>query len=339
MKRWWRFWVELFARRERGTNLAALRMAVGCAVLYSLLSVWAADLVEPLWFDHVHGGLQDANRTWLLDLLGGATPGVIWSLFWIAVGTALCVVVGFGGRIATFTLLQAYAALVATNPNTSGGGDLLITNALWLLTLGAPTATLAVDCRLRTGGWSSDRLVSAWPRYLFVFQLVVVYFAAGIQKTSVHWTPGGGYLALHYVLQEPTWIRWDPTWFEALSPITRVATAVTWHWEQLALLLLLVYYYRYTRERPGRLRRLFNRRDLRKPWAFIGIGLHVGILLVINVGPFSLISMAYYLALWTPDELEGGAARLWRRLRRRPSGLRDQDHAAAGGQGQVEGSA
>jgi hypothetical protein len=317
MKSRWRFWVELFARRERGTSLAALRIGVGCAALYSLLSVAAAGLVEPLWLDQAHGGMQRAHPTWLLELLGVATPGVIWSLFWIAVGTAVCVIVGLGGRVATFVLLQVYAALVASNPNTSGGGDLLITNALWLLTLGWSTASLSLDCRMRTGRWWSDRLVSAWPRYLFVFQLVVVYFAAGAQKTSVHWTPGGGYLALHYVLQEPTWIRWDPAWFETLSPLTRIGTAITWHWEQLAPLLLLVYYYRYTRERAGRLRRLFNRRDLRKPWAAIGLGLHVGILLVINVGPFSVISMAYYLALWTPDELEAGAARVWRKLWRR----------------------
>ena len=62
------------------------------------------------------------------------------------------------------------------------GDDRLLTNALWLLVLSRSTATLSLDCRLRTGQWVSSVLVPAWPRYLALYQLVLVYGTTGLQK-------------------------------------------------------------------------------------------------------------------------------------------------------------
>jgi hypothetical protein len=146
--------------------------------------------------------------------------------------------------------------------------------------------------------------VSAWPRHLLIFQILFVYTATGLQKTSILWTPAGEYAALYYVLQDPTWTRFDGELFATLYPVTQLATAVTWHWEQLSLGLLLYYYFRQTRDRPGRLRRWFLRWDLRVAWVAIGIALHIGILVLLSVGPFSLVAMAYYVTLFSPDEVE-----------------------------------
>ena len=57
--------------------------------------------------------------------------------------------------------------------------------------------------------------------------------------------------------------------------------------------------------RGGRLRRWVLRYDLRKPFAAIGVGLHLGILALLNVGPFSPISLSYYLCLIPPRVSEG----------------------------------
>jgi hypothetical protein len=59
--------------------------------------------------------------------------------------------------------------------------------------------------------------------------------------------------------------------------------------------------------------RLLLRWDLRKPFVLVGVGLHLGILLTLEVGPFSLVSLAYYLALFSPDDRE--ALRVWWRAR------------------------
>lgn len=306
----WRFWVDLVGRREPGTALAAFRVAVGLSVLFAVGSMVADDMVGVLWVDADHGGvwqLGPGNR--LLRLLGGPTPRAVWTLVAVALASGALVAAGLLGRAAAFVALHSYQALFTAFPVTAGGYDRMITNALWMLVLGASTATLSADCRIRTGKWRSDAPIAAWPRYLIIFQLVVIYTSTGLHKLSATWTPAGGYSALYWVLQEPTWRRFDTAWAAWAYPLTQVATALTWHWELSAPLLLLVYWYRATPERPGRLRALFNRRDLRIPYAAVGVLLHLGILVLLNVGPFSWISFAYYLCLWRPEEIEAAARR------------------------------
>src|SRR5690606_28372158 len=139
----------------------------------------------------------------------------------------------------------------------------------------------------------------AWPRAVLVFQLLLMYTMTGVQKVGHSWTPMGGYTALHYVLNDPTWLRWDlGSWPWLLGPVLRVSTAITWHWEQLSLLLLLHWFFRWrVTDSPSWLGRVFVRWDLRYPWAAIGVVLHVGILVFFDVGPFSLVSLAYYVCL------------------------------------------
>jgi hypothetical protein len=302
MRRLWSAWVELTTLREPGSSLARFRIAVGLVILYAILSMIAAGLVEVMWVDAAYGGLQTlSTRHWLVGLMGGRTPTTAWTLVGGSLVLASLLVVGLGGRLTALLTLQAYYALTSAHGTLSGGYDTLITNALWLLVLAQSTATLSLDCRRRTGRWTTDRPVPAWPRYLVIVQLVVVYGATGLHKLSPVWTPGGDSSALYWVFQEPTWRRFDMTWTASVFPLTQLATAVTWWWEVLAPLLLVVYWARYTAARGGRVRRVLNRFDLRKPWAAVGVALHLGILVLLNVGPFSPISLAYYLCLIPPS--------------------------------------
>jgi hypothetical protein len=310
MKRWWAALVDLTSIREPGTSLARFRIAVGLIIVYALLSMIAAGLVDVMWVDAAYGGLQTlSTRHWLVGLMGGRTPTAAWTLVGGGLVLASLLVVGLGGRLTALLTLQAYYALTSAHGTLAGGYDTLITNALWLLVLAESTATLSLDCRRRTGRWTSDRPVPAWPRYLVIMQLLVVYGATGLHKLSPVWTPGGDYSALYWVFQEPTWRRFDMDWTASVFPITQLGTAVTWWWEVLAPLMLVVYWARYTAERGGRVRRLLNRFDLRKPWAAVGVGLHLGILVLLNVGPFSPISLAYYLCLVPPGVGPGAAGK------------------------------
>lgn len=303
LRRWWRAWVELLSIREPGTSLARFRIAVGLVILYSLTSMIAADLVEVMWVDAAHGGLQtlDAGH-WLVALLGGRTPGTAWTLVGSGLVLAGMLAVGLGGRLTVLATLQVYYALVTAKSTLTGGYDTLIINGLWILFLSECTATLSVDCRRKTGRWRSDRPVPAWPRYLLILQLVVVYTTTGMYKLSPVWTPGGDHSALYWVFQDPTWRRFDMDFTASWYWVTQLATAVTWWWEVTAPLLLVVYWLRYTKDRGGRLRALVRRYDLRKVWAAVGIGLHLGIVVMLNVGPFSPISLSYYLSLIPPRD-------------------------------------
>jgi hypothetical protein len=320
MKSPWGFWVRLFSDQEEGTSLALFRIAIGMCTLYSLLSIAGAGLVGPLWTHVDHGGMRALTGNWFVQLLGGTTPGVVWGLWVTAFCCTLACVAGLGGRIVgklvMLTLLLSYNGLITINSFASGGYDVLMTNAFWILLLAEPNATLSLHARTRTGSFVSDRQISAWPRYVLLFQLLVMYTFTGLQKTALVWTPAGGYTALYWITQDPTWMRFDGAFAAWVSPLLRVGTAVTWHWEQMSIFLLLWYHARYTEAKGGRMRRWILKRDWRIGWALVGLLLHLGILILVNVGPFSWVTLAFYFLLWTPSEHRRAWLR-WRLRRRR----------------------
>lgn len=321
LKRWWAAWVTLFDRREPGDAMALFRITVGVIVVWVLLSMLLTGLSDIVWVDKAHGGYRGlGDGPYLVKWLGGPTPGVIRGLIGVTVAAGALLVLGLGGRLTAFVTLQGYIALHRLDGNASGSSDILVTNALWLLVLARSTATLSLDCRLRTGRFRSDEEIQAFPRYLGMLQIVVMYWSTGLQKISVYWFPTGSYSALYYVLQQPTWQRFSMTWAARAYPVTQLATAVTWIWEVTAPVLLLVYYFRYTAERGGRLRRWANRWDLRLPWALVGVILHLMIFLAMDVGHFSQISLAFYLCLWHPAELRAAGAKVLARVRGRREG-------------------
>ena len=313
IRAWWA-WLRWLEAREAGTTLAVLRIAVAVVVLGTLASVAMADLVDVLWVDTAHGGYRRlAGSHFVLRLLGGARPEVMWSLLAVASAGAVALLLGLGGRATAAITLTAFHPLVTVNADASGGSDGMITNALWLFVLGDATATLSLDCRRRRGTWRSDTQVAAWPRHLFVLQLVIVYTATGLHKMSIDWVPGGTHAALWWVFHDPTWCRFDLRDVVARAyAITQFASATTWWWEVTAPVWLVAFWLRATSDRAGRLRALVRRVDPRLVFTAIGVTLHVGILFTLEVGPFSWISLAYYLALWSPAEIERAGARLLR---------------------------
>lgn len=303
----WRRWVALLSRTERGESLALFRVAVALCGLYTVGTVVWNGMVPVLWLGRAHGGYLELGKTWwLVDLLGGAKPPVVWGLVAASLLACVTLLLGVLSRVSALVALQGIMALTWINGAAGGSYDDLTTNALWLLVLADSSATLSLPVRLRSGRWTREVLVPAWPRYLVIFQIVVVYFSTAIQKISAYWTPGGDFSALYYILQQPTWQRFDMRWVAPFFPLTQVMTAATWFWELGAPLLLLAFLYRDTRARPGRLRAWMNRVDFRALFAGFGVLLHVGIAALMEVGPFSWITLAYYVSLWSPDE--------WRRL-------------------------
>ncbi len=299
----WGRWAALLAEREPGTSLALFRMACGGCVLWSIGSVVLYGMVPVLWLGPAAGGFATAgDGPALFRWLGGATPTTVWAVVIATLAAGLLLLIGAGGRLAALLALQGYLAVTGRNSNALGAYDWLLTNALWLLVLGRSTATLSLDCRLRTGRWRSADLISAWPRYVAIYQIVLVYWSTGLHKVSRAWTPADGFSALYYILQEPTWQRWDMNWLAHYYPLAQFATAMVWLWELTAPLLLLVLWYRRTADRPGSLRALCNRLPLRGLWVATGIAMHLGILLLMDVGPFSLVALAYYACLYRPRE-------------------------------------
>lgn len=314
----WGAWVRLLDRREPGDALAILRIGVGLVVAGSLLWLALTGLVGVIWFDRAHGGYRTFERVPLLiRWLGGPTPGVIWGVVVAGIGGGLLLSAGLGGRLSAFVTLQAMIALHRMNDEVSGSADVVMTNALWILVLARSTETLSLDCWLTRRRFRSEEEVPAFPRYLVILQLVLIYTTTGLQKLSVHWLPVGEFSAIYYIVQAPAWQRFDMSWLSHVYPMTQLATAVTWIFETSSPLLLGVYYCRHTAERGGRLRRWVNRFDLRIPYALTGLLLHAFIYATMVVGPFSQIMLALYVCLWSPAELRAAGRRVVARLRRR----------------------
>jgi len=186
MSRWSR-WVGLLDRREPAVALAMYRIAIGSCLLYAVGTVWAGGLVEAIWMDIPYGGYRNVgNEAWLVELAGGASPEVVWPLVIGSVVAGLAIVLGVGGRLPALVALLAFQNLGRINGHCGGSYDPLMTNALWLLFLSDSTATFSVDAWRRGALWSGAQ-VPAWPRWLMMVQLVLLYASSGVHTGSLRW--------------------------------------------------------------------------------------------------------------------------------------------------------
>jgi hypothetical protein len=306
----WKRWVAVTSREEDGLTFALFRVAIGLALLGTVGTVVVHGLVRVIWVDKAFGGYRSlGHNSLLVNALGGPRPEVIGGIVATALVAGLLLVLGLGGRVTAFVAAQSWLALSLVNGHTGGSYDELLSNALWLLVLGPNSRTLSLDARFRQGSFFDPRPIGAWARYLVLLQLVVVYCSTGLQKVSAYWTPVGGWSALYYILQQPSWQRTDLSVLARVYPLTQVATATTWLWEVTSPFLILSMWLRMEPERGGRFRKLLARWDYRKVFFVVGVGIHLGIEALMNVGPFSWIALSFYVALWHPDEIRG----LWAR--------------------------
>lgn len=293
----WSRWVATLDRREAATSLALFRIAIGLIVAGHLLTLMWHGTDLYVWVDAAHGGLRSIRPGWLAPW-GGATPFNIRAVESVVIVAALLLSAGCFTRPAAFVTWLGFRFLADLNGHSGGSYDELLKSEIFLLMLSGAGNALSFDARFR----GKRGLVPAWPRYVLVGQLVLVYWATGMQKVSAGWVPGGSLDALWYILQQPTWQRSSMHWLAPWFPLSQLATAATWWFEQAAPLLLLAAWYRATRTRSGWLRAQFNRIDLRVPYLAAGVAMHAGIEATMEVGPFSVAMLALYVCCFHPDE-------------------------------------
>ncbi len=313
MSRAWRTWVAMWDLREHPRSMALIRVTLGLVVLWDLLQVGRLGLVEPLMGTAEAGGLSLTLRTpspapWAQLL--PASPAAAWALYGGLVGSALLFTVGVMARPAMvlFALLSAQWEWML--PPASRGIESLIRIVLLILACSGSDRWLSVDAWRRTGSpWGDGAPVPAWPRHLVVVQLALMYFLAGVQKFGLDWSPAHGFSALYLILQDPMIANGDYRWVAAPPwyTLTQVGTAVTMAWEWSAPIVLLAYWYRFTADRPGRVRAWFNRWRIHWWWAAIGVGFHLAIAALLELGIFPAAMLCTYFAFVHPDELPSPA--------------------------------
>lgn len=298
----WSRWVALLERREDGASLAMCRIVASIGVLWEVIEAWSSHAAAAMWVDQRFGGVRGIDRPGVLAWFGGANPRNVSALIIVSVLASLLSLLGLFGRVAIPITWLCWRTIAGLNDHSGGSGDDLLVNVLFVLMFADTTRAFSLDARLR--GRTGE--VMAWPRYVIIAQLAVMYEATALQKISAGWVPWGPLDALWYVLQQPTWQRFSMRWVAPFYRITQAGSLFTWLFENGALVFALAMYFRATRERPGRLRAWFNKVDVRKWYLLAGLALHCGISTLMDVGSFFPAVMACYTCCVTPAE--------WRRI-------------------------
>ncbi|MEL6345803.1 MAG: HTTM domain-containing protein [Myxococcota bacterium] len=317
MSRWYRWWASLWNRQESPLSLAWVRIGLSAVIAMDLLKMGALELPGWLWAEAAFGGLWDLSeraRPPELSMLFALTPTVAWGLWAVLLGSVACFGAGLFTRLSGLIFLMLYAQSAILNDPSDRAIDRLIRLVFILLIFSRCGDTLSLDARRRTGSfWGDGAPIPSWPRYLIIVQMVMVYWGAGLAKTSIYWFPWGGYSALYVILQDPIYATrdWSFLGHPALFPLTQLGTAMTHLWELSAPILVFAFHYRDTRLRKGRIRSLLNRLDARLLFVGLGVVFHLLLMMSLRLGIFPLAMLSLYPVFFHPDELQSA----WRRLR------------------------
>lgn len=288
MARLWS-WID---EREPVTTLALFRIAIGLIVVSTVLDVWLSGAAPLLWYPAEDGGIGGMRPDWRVALLGGPSVESARTLSLFVALSGLALSLGLLTRLSALVAGQSFIALASLQPGTDGGHDRLITNALWLLVLSPAGRSLSLDGRLWRGTWTDPAPRVAWPRRLLAWQLVVTYGVTGWQKLGAEWWPWGGYTAVYRSLLQPAWARFDlAPWLGYLFPITQLMTAITMLWE-CGFPVIVLWWWARRRHHP------FGRWPVRAILLGTGLLMHGILLLTANLGPFPLVTVAYYLCFF-----------------------------------------
>lgn len=312
---WLRRWVAFWDAREHPRVLGLIRMLFGLVVLSDFLEIGLYGLVTPLFSPQDVGGWADPSVD-RPPLLYRVLPWEAWvgEAHWaVMVFAALFLTIGFRTRLSAFVLMMLWSQHQHLMPMADRAIDLLCRDVLFVLMLSDAGAWGSVDARIGTGSWWGDGAERpAWPRYLILTQLVVMYWTAGVQKVGFLWLPWGHFTALYVILQDPAIARIDFAWLRhpPFLQLTQLGTAVTLLWQWAYPLVFLWLWYKNTPERPGRLRAWSNRLHLHAVWVAIGAVFHLLLVATMELGIFPWAMLALYPVFLDPDELAAVGRRL-----------------------------
>jgi hypothetical protein len=313
--------VKLFDEREKPTALALIRIFVALTLVYDLAVVGLLDLPIWLWAPIDQGGTSPTatpEAAWFYKVFS-PTPDSAMGLYVALLVTSVTLGLGFFTRTSAivFVLLSAQSSIL--NDAGDRGIDRAIRIVVLILAFSAAGRAYSVDARIATGRFRGDgALAPAWPRFLVLGQLVLMYTAAGLSKGATLWLPWGGHAALYVILNEPIYATMNFGFLEhpVLYFLTQVGTFSSRMWELLSPVVLLVAHYRRTPERPGRLRAFMLRYPIRGIYVAFGVAFHVLLVFTLKLGIFPFAMLAFFPAFFRPDEIERFGANVRTRLRR-----------------------
>lgn len=264
---------DAFALEIPPHSYALLRIAIGAVGLLSVLGMtpfamyWPLDGLSPLPGSGV--------RAWIAARDLGTVAGTV--LFVALVCSFGAMTVGFRSDLAVFSSFVGQVALTHWNNLPLSSAHQVATVLLFCL-IWAPTGQVwSLDARWRTG---AHQPAPAWPLWLMRVQIAIIYLSSGLHKFAYPmWRDGS---AVHWALNLNAFHRFPWSWPASLAPLEAFLT-----WSTLAFELTFWVFVLFRRTRP---------------WILLaGIGLHLGLFLSLELGPFSPLMIASYLCYLAPE--------------------------------------
>jgi hypothetical protein len=289
VRAWNRFWFGPVSARPFG----AFRVVIGLVTI-AHLALLSVDL--DYWL--TDRGLLQGSEARLL-----AGPYRLSPLQWVQDPVSVRVFVGATAAVAVaFTLgwrtkvmgVLLYVGLLSIhhrNIPTNCGPDNLVLILVFYLMVGPSGAAYSLDARraARRRGTIAEPLIAPWAQRLVQLHLSLIYFDTAVLKCNGSSWLGG--TALHFVLCNPEVGRFD-LGFLTQYPVLISATTHAALLAEFAIPFLL--WFRASR-----------------PWVIgLGLMLHAGVMLLVNVPLFGEMMTACYLTFLTPEELDSALRRV-----------------------------
>ena len=274
-------WLRAWSREIPPHPFALLRISLGLVGVLALIGLTPVELYWPL--DGLSPVVGNSwPKRWLIDHDLGTAAGWAFYLGLWAVFVAMTV-----GLFSEFAVFAAFAGQVLQGHwnNTPLSAAHQVETVLIFCLLWAPTGrVLSVDAwwRTRRGKALPPGSSPAWPLLLMRCQVALIYFSSGLHKLAFSAWRDGSAVYWSLSLNDFHRIPW-------IIPPSAAPFLAILAWGTLAFELLFPI--------------LVSIRATRTATLVAGIGLHLGLWATLELGPFSWVMLASYIAFVEPARL------------------------------------
>lgn len=300
--RWQTFWFQPIS----AVGFGLMRIAFGLTALLTFLSEWS--LVElfygPRGILPREMGPSIFRHDWHFSLLLHASSFTTHALYLLLLVTLVCVILGFWTRTSVLLSVILMYSFHEYGQITLDSGDTLQRLIGFILVLSPCGRAMSIDSLRRRLKSSRDtgtdidaekRTMPIWLYRLLLWQMIVLYTSAVMEKWSgTTWISGS---AVAITLHHPHFTRLTPALANTvsyLSPMIGDFTLITQSlWIALLIIPIFIWLNLLPKNANGTLKRAL---------LLAGLLTHGGIMMLMDVGTFSLIVFAGYFGLLIDED-------------------------------------
>jgi hypothetical protein len=298
----WRRYVAFWNETEAPDALALLRITYGLAMFANVLEQIVLGDVLEFYAEVPYGGIFGFEFNTLRYSLFQYVPMTaewVWSLVILQLLAALTLTLGLFSRLSAFLVFILQVTFFDRMVMFRFSSDEVYRVAAYLMLIAPVGAAWSLDAAFRGKGKSE---IGKWARRLFMVQLAIIYTRTGIVKLGSSWSMMDDWSAVYLSVNLPGIARWNGDWAAKVYPLTQLGTFIFSWWEVTFFLLPINQYLRQKTEHERWLGRALARFDLRWIYLPLGLCMHGGILLTMNIGLFSVVMWSLYPAYFQPHE-------------------------------------